>query len=113
MADDKPSYNRDAMVAALLGEELWPPFHKLDSGVKDHMHALGVIITNYNALEVSLFLFFYYYINDAATDVPRIIFTRLNNQQRVDVVGRYLEALEKEAPVSERVKAFLTGYNVC
>jgi hypothetical protein len=46
---------RDGLVAALLREETWPSFSSLNPGLKDHMYALGVLITRYNDLEFTLY----------------------------------------------------------
>ena len=76
------------------------------------MHALGILITRYNALEFTLFLHFYHFLNDYRTDVPAVIFSRLNNQHRLDVLRRYSES-ENNGAVKVRLDRFLSDFDIC
>lgn len=110
MTATSPS-TRDAIVAALLGPEVWPSIGRLNPDFKDHMHALGVFITSYNSLEFILFFFFYHYLGESRkTSVPLFIFSKLNNQNRIDAL--YVE-IEPDPDVRERMKYFLDSYNIC
>jgi len=44
--------------------------------------------------------------------VPATIFSRLNNQYRVDLLSKYAEA-ELDPVIRERLQSFLAAYNIC
>jgi len=103
----------DALVAALLGEETWPKYGRMDPGLKDHMQALGVLIAEFNSLELSFFLIFWHYFNDTRTQAAQIIFGRLNNQHRLELTKHYVDSLEIAPAVKEKLSAFFKAYEIC
>jgi hypothetical protein len=100
------------IARALLEDGDWPNYVHLDPALTDHMHALGILITRYNALEVSLFRIISHYLNDYETEAPAIIFARLNNHYRLDVVASHIKR-EKDPAVKSRLVAFVAAYNTC
>jgi hypothetical protein len=112
MATELDKEARDRLIAALTGEETWPHSVSLKPDLKDHMHALGILIARYNVLEFTLFMFLYYYLNDSKTTAPALIFSRLNNQYRIDILKLYVET-EADPAVKSRVEAFLSAFGTC
>lgn len=104
--------NRDRVVRAILGEPEWPSSLTLKPSLLGHMQALGVLITRYNELEGTLYLLFQHYLNDEHATASKLIFSRLNNQNREDVLRQYAET-EKDEKVRNTVQLFMTAFRTC
>jgi hypothetical protein len=109
MTDSTPS-TREALISALLGKPVWPVYTPVPN-IEEHLHALGVIITRYNDLEFVAFLLIYHYLNGDPA-IAALIFSRLNNQSRTDILLRYGQN-DKSQDVTKRVEHFVSAYNIC
>lgn len=77
------------------------------------MHALGVVAANYNSMEFTLQLLFYFYIG-LKSDVPVWLFNHLhNNKNRLDILSRLLSSHEQNPQVADLLAFFVTGYDIC
>ncbi|TYL80326.1 hypothetical protein [Bradyrhizobium cytisi] len=107
MTDDapKPVY-RGLLAALLLDEKPWSWNWKYNPSLKEHMHALGVIAANYNDLEGQFYRLFY--ITQTHFEVGKLVFSKLNNAQRMEVARKVAET----QPLSfrERYEHFISGY---
>jgi hypothetical protein len=106
-------YFKSALVDALLGHERWSWNQKYHPGLKDHMHALGVISANFNDLEVSLFFLFYYYLNDPQSKAPGLIFGGLDNKKRINIIKSFAEGYESPGEIRDLVFRFVDGFDIC
>jgi hypothetical protein len=84
----------------------WPdPTYHL--GQRDHLHALGAVISAYNQLEFSFFLLFSRYIKAQGS---LRIFVLLSNHNRIELMEKALDEAELNPPVRETVQHFIKGF---
>jgi hypothetical protein len=76
----------------------------------DHMHALGVVATNYNHLEFIFFLLFRQYMTGGSA--PILTFSHLNNFNRADVF-RAVDDQESDSVTRDRLDHFVSGFKIC
>lgn len=107
MTDDapKPVY-RGLLAALLMDEKPWSWNWKYNPNLKEHMHALGVIAANYNDLEGHFYRLFY--ITQPQFEVGKLVFSKLNNANRMEVARKVAETQPQE--FRERYEHFLSGY---
>jgi hypothetical protein len=97
------------LYAALMGDEKpWSWSWKYNPNLKEHMHALGVIAANYNELEGRFYGLFY--LTLGRFEIGKIIFSKLNNTERIDIALRVAET--EPASFRDRYIHFITGYGV-
>lgn len=94
------------LLAALLGGDDWDIRHYPNH--KQHMHALGVIAANYNDLEAQFYRLFY--VTGDKFEVSKLIFSKLNNGDRIAVAQK---AAEYEPKIFRPLyEYFLSGFGV-
>ena len=78
---------------------------------KDHIHALGVIVSTYNSLEFTLFFFFCRY-HQIRPPIGQSIFAGLNNYQRVNFTRNKLNESNEDDRSKGWVNHFLSAYDI-
>jgi len=105
--DPNPTKNNPGILAALLaGARPWSWDWTYNANLKEHFHALGVIAANYNELEG----FFYrlFYLTLGKSDAGKIIFSKLNNAERIQVALKVAEGETLE--FRDRYEHFISGF---
>jgi hypothetical protein len=111
MTDESPKLtntNRGLYAALLLDEKPWSWNWKFNPNLKEHMHALGVIAANYNELEGHFYLLFYLTLNKF--EVGKIIFSKLNNAERIETALKLAET--EPANFRDLFRYFISGYGI-
>ena len=90
-------------------ESEWPPY-AIPS--KDILVALGVVSVKFNVLEMMLLVLF-----GVVTAIPEsirsTIFSRLNQEARIELLQVALKARKWPEPVSNRIDQFIAAFNAC
>ena len=104
MSEKEPSNSR--IIAALLGGDDWEWRHF--PSYQKHMQALGVIAANYNDLEVQFSRLFY--ITSDKFEVAKLIFSKLNNAERIEVALKVSE--NEPSQFRPLLQHFIAGFSV-
>src|ERR1700730_18403887 len=86
----------------------WPPYRV---GNRDYIHALGVIASTFNSLEFRLRALFGLYMG--SSKVAFILFAKLTNQNRLELMHAALDDSHHPESIKEAVRYFLEGFKTC
>jgi hypothetical protein len=84
----------------------WSWTWKYNPNLFEHMHALGVIAANYNELEGQFYRLFW--ITSDRFEVAKLVFSKLNNAERMEVALKVAENEPKQ--FKEHYRAFIGGF---
>ena len=93
----------------LVMSEPWP---KYPIPSPDHLTALGVISTNWNTLELVLYMLLFSFL-DAPRDTAQAVFHSLGNVARTDLLLTMLRRNAIDREIIDRVEHFVKAYNIC
>jgi hypothetical protein len=95
-------------------EDSWP-LPEYDPGPQKHLHALGVISTNYNAFETQLFELFAHHLD--ARKVPRkitdAVYFQASETKRLENINLVFAECEKEQAVKKCVEKLMLYFQWC
>jgi hypothetical protein len=80
-------------------------------GLADHLHALGVVALNYNALESAFYSLFCDYLGTSPS--AAVLFSQFKNNFRLDAFKVVVSEYEKDPAVIDALGYFAGCYNVC
>ncbi len=86
---DNPSAPNGLLAALLMGEKPWSWNWRYNPNLFNHMHALGVIAANYNALEGEFYRLFF--VTSDKMEVGKLVFAKLNNAERIQIARAIAE----------------------
>jgi hypothetical protein len=114
-SEPKKKLNPGLLAALLQQEEIWSWHANYHPSLRDHMHALGVAVANYNGLEYIFQTLFEYYTGFEYLAAAQQLFSHLGtNQKRIDVLRRLITYKERKNPdVIDGLEYFLEGFDIC
>jgi hypothetical protein len=91
----------------------WPDYYV--TGPEKHMHALGVVALNFNMLEATFFTLFRHPLmqNGVDLDTTWAIFSRLQDNQKRELMKDIYEKSEPDSAVKSHVKHALSYFDAC
>lgn len=92
-----------------MSREEWPPYRV---GNPEYLHALGVVASVFNLLELRFRSLFHLYFRLPAA-IAYGLFEKSNNQERMRLVAEALPYSCHPEPIRDHVTHFLAGYRVC
>jgi hypothetical protein len=94
---------------AAMGTDVWP---KYETAPADRLHATGVLIANFNTLEVILLGIF-----GIATKIPNdltsAVFSKLDSEARSNLIKKALRERPAADGVLDAVEGFLRAFEAC
>jgi hypothetical protein len=79
--------------------------------LRDHLHALGVVALNYNALEISFYLLFCEYVG--YSEVSAQLFSDMKNNFRLETLKATAIKQEKNVAVIDAIGTFVGAFDIC
>jgi hypothetical protein len=79
---------------------------------RDVLFAIGVARANYNQLEAILLVLFMQ-VTGIQSDIVMVVFARLGNAERLDLMKASLDARRWPSDVDDLIRHFLSGYAAC
>lgn len=102
----KTNYSGDLLALLGTSAKPWSWDWSYNPNLKEHIHALGVIAANYNELEGIFYRLFYLTLGKA--EAGKIIFSKLNNAERIQVAFKIAESEKPE--FRDSYEHFISGY---
>jgi hypothetical protein len=87
----------------------WPAYRV---GNPDYIHALGVIASVFNRLEIHLRELFRTYTG-LPSQISYTLFAKISNQMRLELMHGAIDFSSHPEPIKENVRHFLTGFKIC
>jgi len=116
MTDDSSDKTETPQFGLLSGlaslfqpPKTWSWDWKYNPSLRDHMHALGVIAANYNELEGEFYNLFW--VTSERFDVAKLVFSKLNNAERMEVALKTCEREPKQ--MQEHYRSFISAFGIC
>jgi hypothetical protein len=79
--------------------------------LRDHLHALGVVALNYNALEISFYILFCEYVGNSSFSAQ--LFSQMKNNFRLETLQAAVVHQEKDSEVINAIGWYVGAFNIC